>query len=76
MKKRTLKKLDLKKASVSNLSGGKLTVADNSISTLRFLCTNHPTQVSKSPYCHSEELFHTCACVTNHNEHSCQCTIA
>ncbi|WP_046743468.1 hypothetical protein [Kordia zhangzhouensis] len=75
MKKQNLKKLDLKKASVSNLSGGKTSV-DDSITTLRFICTNHPTQVTKSPYCQSEELNHTCACVTNNNEYSCQCTIA
>ena len=75
MKKRKIKNLDLNKKRVSNLQThttiGGAEIAD-SISTLRFICTNHPKQ--DTDFCGPTA---SVGCfVTQNGEHSCNCTIA
>ncbi|WP_298512814.1 hypothetical protein [uncultured Kordia sp.] len=73
MKKKNPKNLRLNKTQVSNFTASK--IKGGSITTFRFICTNHPTQ--DTDFCPpGGTFFGTCACVTENNEHSCDCSVA
>lgn len=75
MKKRNLKSLHLNKRSISNFSLVK--AGDNgSITTFRFICTNHPKQ--ETDFCEPDITIGvtSLACISNYGEHSCDCTVA
>jgi len=72
MKKKNLQKLTFTKTTVSNLKVDK--ISGGSITTFRFICTNHPKQ--ETDFCDPTGYGHTCGCANSQGDYSCQCTIA